>query len=384
MRLKKYLSILLFTVISLSAPEGTSFAWSLFKIFSAPEYKQNPVNNAIKFNPDIDILYLPSMTGKTFFDSVNDLSICRNRDVRRFLNIYLTTGREYTVNAIERSKLYSDIIKDIVADNLDIPQDIMLLPLLESGFNPNAVSRSNAVGVWQFLRGTSRLLCLKTDKWIDERKDLEKSTIAAMRHLRNLRSIFSSWELTLAAYNGGAGYVKRAMIRTGKNNLWDLKKTGKLRAETSEYVARYAALMVIYKNQELFGIADEITCSPAVKSDILLLEYPVNIASISDTYGIPLDLIRKLNPGLKTNITPPYVKNYPLRIPLEIKPKLEADKEKLYALKCNAIKKHVVRKGDNLNNIAKIYRTTPRILLLLNDMRSARRIRPGQKIYVPI
>lgn len=384
MRLTKYLII--FIAVAISATlifDKNLFSRSLFNLFIDKVYTEEGLERVVNFDPDNDILFLPDLENKDFFQSINDLSICRRREVRKFVYIYLTTGRNYIKRSIENSDSYLGIIEDIIKKN-DIPMDISLLPLLESGFNPYAVSRSKAVGLWQFIQGTSVRFGLKTDRWIDERRDIEKSTHAAIRHLKNLYKIFGNWELTLAAYNGGAGQVKRAMLKTGKKSFWELRKTGSLFKETSEYVARFAALLLIYKNQEIFDIEDELKLIEIPETEKIVLEYPVNINRISKMSGIPTSTLKKLNPQLKRNITPPYYKKYTLRLPVEAKERLKKKEKIIYRIKFTRLKRHIVRKGESIYKIAKLYRIRPTFIILINDLKNPHLIHPGFKLYIPI
>ncbi len=329
MRLTKYLILFIIPlIIATIAFAKNLFTRSLFNLFIDKAYTVEGLERVENFDPEKDILFLPDLENKDFFQSVGDLSICRRRVVRKFVYIYLTTGRDYVKRSIENSDRYLGIIEDIIKEN-DFPMDISLLPLLESGFNPYAVSRSKAVGLWQFIRGTSVRFGLKTDRWIDERRDIEKSTHAAINHLKNLYTIFNNWELTLAAYNGGAVHVKRSMQKTGKSNFWELRKTDSLSKETNEYVARFAALLIIYKNQEVFNIHDELNLIEPPETEKIVLEYPVNIHHISKISGTSVGILRKLNPQLKRNLTPPYYKKYTLRLPIEAKERLKK-KQKIY------------------------------------------------------
>jgi membrane-bound lytic murein transglycosylase D len=262
--------------------------------------------------------------------------------------------------------------------------DISLLPLLESGFNPYAVSKSRAAGLWQFIRGTSVKFGLKTDRWIDERRDIEKSTQAAINHLKNLYTIFNNWELTLAAYNGGAGHVKRSMQKTGKSNFWELRKTDSLSKETNEYVARFAALLIIYKNQEVFDLHDELNLIEHPETEKIVLEYPVNINHISKISGTSIGVLRELNPQLKRNLTPPYYKQYTLRLPIEAKKRLKKKQNNIYRIKFARLKSHIVREGECIYKIARRYRIKPISIIMLNDLKNPHLIRPGFKLYIPI
>ena len=384
MRLTKYLIVLIaVAIIATVIFDKNLFSRSLFNLFMDKVYTEEGLERVVNFDPDNDILFLPELENKDFFQSVNDLSICRRREVRKFVYIYLTTGRNYVKRSIENSDSYLRVIEEIIKKN-DIPMDISLLPLLESGFNPYAVSRSKAVGLWQFIQGTSVRFGLKTDRWLDERRDIEKSTHAAIRHLKNLYNIFDNWELSLAAYNGGAGHVKRAMLKTGKECFWELRKTGRLCRETSEYVARFAALLLIYKNQEIFDNEDELNLIEIPETEKIVLEYPVNINRISKISGISARTLRKLNPQLKRNITPPYYKKYTLRLPAEAKERLKKNKKIIYRIKFTRLKRHTVRKGESIYKIAKRYRIRPTSIIMINDLKNPNLIHPGFKLYIPI
>ena len=287
----------------------------LFQLFEDTTFKAEGLKRIQEYNPDKDTLCIPPLENKGFFESIDDLSIFRRREVRKLVYIYLTSYREYVKRAIRRSFLYIDIIEEKLREYPEIPKEIALLPLLESGFNPYAVSKSRAVGLWQFISSTSKTLGLRNDRWIDERMDIEKSTKAAIYHLKNLYRIFKSWELTLAAYNGGGYHIKRAIHKTGINDFWKLQKSGVLKVETSEYVSRFAALILIFKNQKNCGIQKEIESIETVDTKSVVLKYPLNIQNISIITGIPLTTIRKFNPELKRNVIPPYYREYRFRIP---------------------------------------------------------------------
>ena len=272
------------------------------------------IEKEMSFDINTDYINFPEIGDKNIFEAINDLSICRNEDVRKFINIYLTRGREHIKRYIERSYLYLDAVEEIFKENPDMPPELVLLPLLESGFNPFAVSRSKAVGLWQFMAPTARMLGLKNDQWVDERRNVRKSTRAAIRHLRGLHMKFGSWKLALAGYNGGGNYVARMLESSDTKDLWTLREAGVLYRETCEYVPRYIAIMVIYKNQKLFGIEDEITKPVLEEIKTVTVRRQTDLTVLSKRLKIPVSKIRSLNPELKQDKTPP-VANYSLYLP---------------------------------------------------------------------
>ncbi len=345
-----------FVAASLLLTETQLLSWGLFNLFTDTRYSQVGLDKVDSFDPDQDILYLPLLKGKDIFEASRDLSICRNKSVRKHIYLYLTSKREYLIRAIERSYRYDDMIQEVMKKNSDIPAEVALLPLLESCFDPRAVSSSRAVGLWQFVGNTAKPLGLRNDQWIDERRDIEKSTAAAVRHLRNIRGYFPDWALTLAAYNGGAGYVKRTMDKTGIRDFWKLHEGGFLRDETSEYIPKYIALMVIYKNQRLFGVSDEISVPKKAETELFTLRHPVDLRDVSRFGGVPLQTIRDLNPEINSNLTPPGKKNYQLRIPAEAKKSLNAKADMLYKNRITGIIEHHVKKGETVTAIARHYK----------------------------
>ncbi len=360
------------------------FSWGLFDLFKDNQYSTEGMLRVDKFNPNRDILYLPKLKDKKLFQAVNDLSICRKREVRKYIYLYLTAWRPYTVRAMGRSQLYLKIINDIFEQNKDIPKEIALLPLLESGFDPMAVSKSKAVGLWQFLRSTARHLGLRGDKWIEERRDIEKSTEAAIRHLRNLHRIFNSWGLALAAYNGGGGKVKRAMQKTGAKDIWQLQASNSLSMETREYLPKFLALLIIYQNQSLFGIDDEIGGVSQEETSNIELNYALRLSDISKYCGVDRKTILKYNPELRRSITPPTVKTFSLRLPTGAVKKFKKNKKKLYKRKISRVKLYRVRRGDSISKIARKHRKSVRTILKFNKLRKPYLIRVGQLIQIPL
>ena len=293
------------------------FSVELFGLFKMNGSTAEDLKRIRDFNPDSDMFYLPDLGDKEFFESVDDLSICRRSEVREHLYTYLTSGREYVKKSIERSYYYMPVITAILKEHPDIPEEIALLPLLESGFNPEAVSRSKAVGLWQFLSGTSSRLGLRNDQWTDERRDIEKSTTAAIRHLRYLYKRFGSWDLALAAYNGGCGQVGRAMDRTGAKDFWSLREHGALSNETSQYVPRFAALVIIYRNRRLSGLSGELNIPRPAATENVQVNTPVTTGELCRICNVNMEVIRRYNPELKTGVIPSYSGTYTLRLPEE-------------------------------------------------------------------
>lgn len=312
------LSAVSIAVISLFPGRATLCA-GFFSMYQNPDFSAEGMSAVEQFDPDNDTFYIPSLKDKDFFKSINDFSIVRRADVRRYLYLYLTADRRYIADSIARARAVIPTIKPVLAKYPDIPEEILLLPLLESGFDPYAVSPSSATGLWQFIGSTSASLGLKTDSFVDERRDIIKSTDAALRHLKFLKGQFGSWEAALAAYNGGSGYVARTMGTVTRRRFWSTVDRRGFRPETNEYVSRYAALTLIYKNTRLFGIEKAIPASAAEKTESVVFETPVRLDILAAQAGIPENEIRKHNPELNGCMTPPYAGRYSLKIASSLK-----------------------------------------------------------------
>ena len=157
-----------------------------------------------------------------------------------FLDRFTGNQREVVNLWVGRAGRYLGMIRSVLRSR-DLPEELAYTAMIESGFNPLAVSRAGAKGMWQFMAGTARRYGLRVDHWIDERLDPEKSTVAAASYLRDLYNMFGSWNLAQAAYNAGEVKVSRAMRATGSSDFWTLARTNHLRTETKEFVPQIHA-----------------------------------------------------------------------------------------------------------------------------------------------
>ncbi len=328
-----YILLLSVTTATLNGFDRKTLYRNLFDLFKDTEFSAQGLARAELYDPDNDSVTLPTLDNKDFFKSINDLSICRRKSVRKFIYIYLTKGRKFVINSIKRSHNYMEIINTEHDEFPELPEEILLLPLLESGFNPFAVSRSRAVGLWQLMKPTSSILGLKYNKWVDERRNTKKSTIAALTHLKNIYPLFNSWELTLAAYNGGAGNVMKSIYKSEAKDFWKLKETGLLRKETNDFVPRFAALIIIYKNPHLFGLEKEFIDIKQNETRLVAINNSVDLGRLSRITGLKVKTIRKINPELKRNALPPYISQYNLRLPVEIIQKIDKNPENPFMIR---------------------------------------------------
>ena len=148
---------------------------------------------------------------------------------------------------------YREMIARILKQE-GVPQDLIYLAQAESGFQPLALSRAGARGMWQFMAGSAQVYGLERSWWVDDRQDPEKATRAAARHLKDLYNQFGDWYLAMAAYNSGASTVQHAVERTGYADFWELYRRGVLPKETQNYVPIILAVTIIAKNPEQYGL----------------------------------------------------------------------------------------------------------------------------------
>lgn len=303
------------------------------------------------------------------------------RAVERNLGLFTTKIRDRFSLWLSRSGTYLDIMTDILRKK-DVPEDIVFLSLIESGFNPYAYSMAHAAGPWQFIASTARRYGLEIDWWKDERRDPVKSTEAAADYLKDLYSMFGSWNLAMAAYNAGEGKILKAMKRGKVDDYWDLRETRHIRSETKNYVPKFIAAKIIASNPEDFGFKN-VDYKEPLRYDKVDLDSPVDLSVAAKCAGTTLEEIRRLNPELRRWCTPPDASHYVLRIPEGTK---EVFLEKLSLLPEKdrfTMERYKVRRGDSLWRISRRIGVPLHVILSLNSMKKFMTLRLGSTIYLP-
>ena len=179
----------------------------------------------------------------------HDVPIPQNAKVLAAVELLSGRLRDYVQESLVRGSQYLPMIQTVFRAE-GLPLDLAYIPVIESGFKTNALSKASAKGPWQFMKPTARDHGLKTDWYIDERSDPEKATVAAAKYLKTLHKMFDGdWHLVLAAYNGGLGRLQRAMRSSGADDFWSLANSSRhLPRETREYVPLILAAIIVAKN----------------------------------------------------------------------------------------------------------------------------------------
>ena len=261
-----------------------------------------------------------------------------------------------------------------------LPEDLVYLALIESGFSTQARSHAGAVGPWQFMPYTGREYGLRIDRWVDERRDYERATDAAIAYLTDLHSWFASWYLAAAGYNGGQGRVGRSMAQDNTINFWEL--TG-LHSETQNYVPKLIAATIIAKDPESYGFYDVPYLDPT-EWETVTVPTSTDLAVVARSAGVPIETIRSLNPHLLRDRTPPGESNFPVKIP---RGRADRFNEQYFAIapqeRVVEPAVHVVRRGETLRDIAAEYGVAVQDLIEENDLTNPNRLRAGQRIEIP-
>ena len=313
----------------------------------------------------------------------NAIPMVMNKHIQAEMDRFTKKGeKKFFIESYKRSGRYrSQIVSSLKEAGL--PPELSWLPLIESGFKVNALSKARALGLWQFISSTGYKFGLKRTKYIDERIDPVKSTKAAIAYLKELHQIFGDWTTVLAAYNCGEGRVLR-VIRTQNinylDNFWDLYE--RLPQETARYVPRFMATLHIVKNLEKYGL-DSIPVNKPLEYEIITISKQVHLRNVAKKIGATEKTLRELNPELRYRILPQD--KYPLRVPIGKGQILLAKLDEIpvsYPPQ-RAYVYHRIRPGESLSTIARRYRCSVSRIMRANNLRRSSFIVAGKKLKIP-
>lgn len=301
--------------------------------------------------------------------------------IERSMNLFTVRIRAKFTLWLERSARYIDIMKGILRER-KLPEELVFLPIVESGFNCNAYSRARAVGPWQFIEATAKRYGLVVDWWRDERRDPVKSTEAAAAYLRDLYKMFGSWNLALAAYNAGEGKIMRALRTTDADDYWSLLHTKQIRNETKEYVSHFLAATMIAHTPEEYGFSNLVYHEPLEYDDVVI-NTPLDLEVIAECAEASLEEIRELNPELRRWSTPLNVGRYTIRIPKGTKDVFTENLSMIPVEERFSFDTYKVKKGEDFRKIANKLNLPTGVILALNDMSGIEHIKAGNEIRIP-
>jgi membrane-bound lytic murein transglycosylase D len=361
-RLSHFLSILSF-ILLVSLPAIASEEKSSQELQPVDASQKSVVLQA----PSLIVPYADNQTALRAVD--RNISLFADRIKVRFA-LYLS-----------RSGKYIDIMQNILRKK-DVPEDIVFLSLIESGFNTNAYSIAHAAGPWQFIASTAKRYGLEIDWWKDERRDPVKSTEAAADYLKDLHGMFGSWNLAMAAYNAGEGKIMRAMKKSKADDYWDLLGTTHIRSETKEYVPRFIAASMIAANPREFGF-EAIEYQTPLSYDEVEIESPVDLAVVAECAGTSVEEIKRLNPELRRWCTPPDAQKYVIKVPegtgdIVVERLSAMPEEERFT-----IDRYTVKKGDTFKSISGKTGVPVPVILSLNSMEKIMPLKAGRMIYLP-
>lgn len=311
-----------------------------------------------------------------------DIPIVINEKVEHFLNYFQTTGRKSFSNWLARSEKYIPFMREVLKEN-GLPEDLVYLAMIESGFNPYAYSRSKALGPWQFIYLTGKRYGLKSNWWVDERRDPEKSTIAAARYLKDLYDMFECWYLAAAGYNAGENKIANGMKRYRTEDFWELTKHRYLKKETKDYVPQMIAAALLAKDPEKYGFVG-IEYEEPLRYDKVMVPPAVDLRLIAKACEITVEELKELNPELRRWCTPPDVTEYEIKIPFGKTDLFLKNFELLRPKGGTSFKTHLVKKGETLQQIARLYRVELEPILEINRLEKRSRLSVGMNLLIPL
>ena len=348
--------------------------------FTEQRSEPAPIDEANDITFPVD----PNVTAKAEAEiktTKSDLPLVMNDQVAMFLNYFSSPrGKATLEHAWARSGRYRDMVLETLKQE-GVPQDLIYLAQAESGFQPLAVSRAGARGMWQFMAQSGALYGLQRTWWVDERQDPQKSTLAAARHLKDLYKQFGDWYLAMAAYNTGASNVQHAVERTGYADFWELYRRGVLPKETRNYVPIIVAVTIIAKNPAQYGL-EHVMPEPPEKLDQVAINYPVDLRLVAECVDTSVDNLQQINPSL-LRLTTPKDQSFTLNLPPGSREKYEMAIAAIPMDMRTWWRYHQVESGDTLASVARKYHTSPSSIAEANNL-SGDDVKAGSKLIIPL
>ena len=350
-------------------------------------------SNIIKdssFNEEVIKLRLDSL------NQLTPLELTYNQTVLKFIKFYIKQRKSQVAKLLALSDYYFPIFEEYL-DKYSMPLELKYIPIIESSLRVDARSPAGAVGIWQFMYYTAKEYNLRINSYLDERRDVYKSTEAACQYLNKAFNIFDNWELAVASYNCGRGNITKALRRSGGElNYWKIRPF--LPRETRNYIPALISVIYVMNYASEHGIKADTTYTIDTHTiDTIQLKKPIKISHLAEVLQIEQSLIEELNPVYKNKLVP-YRSGEKFHVVLphykwgvflnnedsiySLLNKMEEDENLEYPLFSDIEKiKYVVKSGDYLGRIARKYKCKVSDIMTWNDLSSSK-IRVGQKIYI--
>lgn len=356
--------------------------------------------DTVSFNMD-SVHFRSSVTDKEYLQRLADMNsfitLPFNETVRNYIILYSEKMPTKMSSMLALSQYYFPIFEEIF-DRYGLPMELKYMAVIESAFNPVAVSRAGAKGMWQFMYNTAKMYGLTINSFVDERLDPVKSADAAARYMRDAYRIFGDWNLAISSYNCGSGNVNKAMRRSGSREFWPVYNY--LPRETRGYVPAFVGAMYAFTYYREHGLVPETDSMP-VQVDTFHIRRMLHFQQVSALTGVSVEMLKKLNPQYVHDIVPGTAKEeYVLRLPYQYTSKFIENEDSVYAYNAkeyfspatlqniavsgSASSQRIaykVKSGDYLGRIASRYHVTVKQIMEWNHLRNTN-LRVGQVLYI--
>lgn len=361
---------------------GRNSFWRYFLILLLPlnlaaqalPVRQN-VTVSIDYNYD-HITPLKNLRSEMFFTFPFEM----NETIERFIQTYTSEDKlAYLQRSLNRSLPFRSYIQSVIKQ-YNLPEELIYLPVVESAYRVDAVSRSGAVGMWQFMSNSIAPYEIEVNDWRDDRRDFWRSTDGALQKLQYNYEKTGSWDLALAAYNCGLNKIRRTVTSSGIDNYWTLVEKNLLPFETRNYLPKFLAISIICSYGGRYGL--QSGWEENLSWERIELDRSVDIRMVSSRIGIDFDLLSLGNAELIYDVTPPADAGYKLKIPSSFADSLnkileESDNKFMEFYRYN------IKTGDTLSEISEYYKVPLSLIYRYNEGLSPRYLRTGQTVIIP-
>jgi membrane-bound lytic murein transglycosylase D len=311
----------------------------------------------------------------------SDLPLVSNEYVDGVITYLQNRGQGFMRTILKRIGQYQPLISQALREE-GLPEDLIFVAAAESAFNPFALSRAGAKGIWQLMLSRGLEYGLRRDRWVDEREDPVKSTRAAIRHLKDLYQMFGDWYLAMAAYNCGPVNVQKAIERTGYADFWTLRRLQALPAETQNYVPIILATALIAKDAAAYGF--EVEPDPPLETDRVVVEVPTDLRLVAQLIDRPVEELIRLNPGLLRWTTPGNNPEFVLNLPPGTREAYEQAIAAIPPEKRIWWRAHKVMEGETLSSVAQKFGVATVALATANGLERTAVLEAGSRLVVPL